>query len=125
MTEREQMIRNYLDAYNRLEVDAMICDFDDDIVFENMEAGEITMSLSGLAAFKQQAEIAKTYFSERTQRIKSVKHLEHEIEIEVDYHAILAKDFPNGLTRGEELTLQGKSIFTFAGNKITRLRDMI
>jgi hypothetical protein len=37
---------------------------------------------------------------------------------------VLAKDLPNGLKKGQELNLSGKSIFKFSGNKITSLTDL-
>jgi len=80
--------------------------------------------LTGLKALRQQAEQAKNYFTTRTQTIKSFKHLGDETEIEIDYHAILGMDFPNGLKTGDELKLKGKSIFKFLNNKIIKLTDI-
>jgi hypothetical protein len=82
------------------------------------------MSLSGLTSFKEQAELAKNYFSLNKQTIKSYLHCNNETEIEIDYYAILAMDFPNGLKKGDELQLKGKSIFKFSGDKIIKLTDI-
>src|SRR4051812_37272772 len=113
MTDREILITNYIDGYNQFDIDKMVSHFDEHIVFENISNGETSMLLTGLKAFKEQAEQAKDYFSVRTQTIKSFAHQNNETEIEIDYKAILAMDFPNGLKKGEELRLQGKSIFKF------------
>lgn len=77
-----------------------------------------------MTALREQAEQAKTYFTERTQTIKSFNHTDNRCEIEISYRAILAIDFPNGLKKGQELNLQGKSIFEFEGDKIIRLTDI-
>ena len=116
MTSREEIIKKYIDGYNQFDMDKMVGDFDDNVLFENIQNGEINMTLSGLTAFKQQAEQAKSYFSARKQTIKSFKHLNNETEIEIDYHAVLSMDFPNGLKSGQEFNLTGKSIFKFYEN---------
>src|SRR3954469_18916284 len=95
--QREKIIQDYINAYNHFDDERMIANFDDNIHFENVSDGVTNMTLTGLASFKEQAENAKHFFSERTQTIISCKHLDDETEIEVSYHAILATDFPNGL----------------------------
>ena len=124
MIKREKAIQNYIDGYNQFDIDKMVSDFDEAIIFENIQGGETNMSLAGLPSFKQQAEQAKAYFSSRTQTIASFKHLENETEIEINYFAILGMDFPNGLKKGQELNLTGKSIFEFSGDKISKLTDI-
>ncbi|WP_210461982.1 nuclear transport factor 2 family protein [Rufibacter roseolus] len=124
MTNREEIIRNYIDSYNQFDVDRMVHDFDETIVFENISNGETNLSLTGLQAFKEQAEQAKNYFSSRRQTITSFNHQGNQTEIEIAYSATLATDLPNGLKKGEELNLQGKSIFTFSGDKIIKLTDI-
>ncbi|MEJ7671971.1 MAG: nuclear transport factor 2 family protein [Chitinophagaceae bacterium] len=117
MTDREKIIKNYIDSYNRFDIDEMVIDFDDNIIFENIQNGVTNMSLIGLAAFRQQAEQAITYFTARTQTIKSFKHFDNRTEIEIDYNAVLGMDFPNGMKKGQELDLSGKSIFRIQGRE--------
>ncbi len=124
MINRENIIKNYIEGYNQFDIDKMVADFDDNIVFENIQNGESNMTLIGLAEFRQQAEQAKAYFSKRTQTIKSFTHKEKITEIDIDYNAVLAMDFPNGLKKGQELNLAGVSVFEFAGNKIVKLTDI-
>ncbi|MCC9071560.1 nuclear transport factor 2 family protein [Flavobacterium sp. F-65] len=124
MSTREKIIQSYIDGYNQFDIDKMTTDFDETIVFENIQGGETNMTLTGLTAFKEQAEQAKTYFSTRTQTITSFKHLKDETEIEIDYFAILGMDFPNGFKKGQELNLKGKSIFEFTADKISKLTDI-
>lgn len=124
MNEKEEIIQNYIDSYNEFNIDKMVADFDENIVFENIQNGEKNMSLSGLAEFRKQAEEAVTYFEKRTQTIRSFKHFGDTVEIEIDYNAILGIDFPNGLKKGQELNLSGKSIFVFAAARIIKLTDV-
>ena len=125
MTTRERIIQNYIDAYNCFDVDKMVADFDTNIVFENINNGETTLSLMELAAFRQQAEQAKTYFTARTQTIKTLVHDDNTTEVEIAYKAILAIELPKGLKKGQELNLSGKSTFVFADDKIIKLVDVI
>ncbi|MDI9341631.1 MAG: nuclear transport factor 2 family protein [Sediminibacterium sp.] len=124
MTNRETIIKNYINGYNRFDVEQMVADFDEHIAFKNLHNGQVTMSLIGLLAFKQQAEDAKAWFSERTQTIIAIHHVGNSTEIEIAYKAIVAVDFPNGPQKGQTLSLSGKSVFEFDGDKIIRLTDM-
>ena len=124
MTDRERIIRNYVDGYNQFDINKMVSDFDEDITFTNIQNGTPNMSLIGLPAFIQQAELATTHFAYRTQKVNSFKHSDESTEIDIDYTAILGMDFPNGLKKGEELNLSGKSVFSFKNNKIIGLTDI-
>ena len=124
MGNKEEIIKNYIDGYNQFDIEKMVADFDTNVIFQNIQNGEVNMSLTGLLAVRQQAEQAAKYFSERTQTIKSFHSIGGCIEIEIDYKAILAIDLPNGLKKGQELNLTGKSIFEFDGDKITKLTDI-
>lgn len=124
MIEREQIIQNYIEAYNQFDVDKMVADFDESIVFENIQNGETNLTLNGIKEFTAQAEKAKEYFSVRKQTITSLVQDKITAIVEINYYAVLAMDFPNGLKAGQELNMKGKSIFQFSDNKIVRLADM-
>jgi hypothetical protein len=124
MTNREQTIKNYVDGYNQFDIDKMVADFDDNIIFENIQNGETNMSLIGMAEFRMQAEQAKAYFSKRAQTIKSFNHTDKITEIEIDYSAILGMDFPNGMKKEQHLNLTGRSVFEFEADKIIKLTDI-
>jgi len=124
MTNKEKIIHNYIEGYNQFDIDKMIADFDESIVFENIQDGEINMTLNGIDEFKAQAEKSKEYFSVRKQTIQSFSHDSNAVTIEIDYYAVLAIDFPNGLKAGQELNLKGKSVFEFSDNKIAKLTDI-
>lgn len=121
---REKIIQNYIEGYNNFDVEKMVRDLDEEIIFQNIQNKEVNLTLNGVNEFKQQAEGAKSYFESRQQKITSIKHIEDQTEIEIDYLAILAIDFPNGLKKGEKLKLKGKSIFKFRDNKIVQLTDI-
>ena len=55
---RENIIQNYIDGYNKFDTEKMTRDFSEEIVFQNIQNGEVDMTLEGKNAFKQQAEQA-------------------------------------------------------------------
>lgn len=125
LNDRTTKIFRYVQAYNSMEVKNMIADFSDDIIFQNVMNGEKTMELQGLEEFKKQAIEALSYFSDRKQVIESITHNYSTTDISIAYRAIAAMDFPNGLKKGDEINLKGKSIFEFsAEGKISRLTDI-
>jgi len=124
MQEREQMIQAYVEAYNRFDVEGMLVHLDENIQFENISNGEVTLSLIGKEAIRQQAEQSKGYFSERCQTITSFKHENNLCEIEVDYEAVLDIDLPMGLKKGDRIQLDGRSVFQFENDKIIALTDI-
>jgi hypothetical protein len=124
MQNRQALILNYLQGYNNFDITAMVKDFSDDIVFKNIQNGETSMVLTGIEEFKVQAESAKSYFKERKQKVVSFKHDGQNTEIEIDYFAVLAIDFPNGMKKGQKIKLTGRSIFEFKDEKIVALTDI-
>lgn len=124
MTNKEKIIQNYIEGYNQFDIDKMVADFDGSIVFENIQNGETNMILNGIKEFTVQAEKAKEYFSERKQTITSLRQDEITAIVDIDYYAVLAIDFPNGLKAGQGLNMKGKSIFQFLDDKIIKLTDM-
>jgi len=124
MNNKEKIIQNYIEGYNQFDVDKMIADFDESVIFENIQNGEINLTLTGIKEFTVQAEKGKEYFSARKQTITSIKQDEITAIIDIDYYAVLAVDFPNGLKVGQELNMKGKSIFQFLDDKIVKLIDI-
>jgi hypothetical protein len=124
MTNKEKIIQNYIEGYNQFDIDKMIADFDESVIFENIQNGETNLTLNGIKEFIAQAEKGKECFSARKQTITSFIQDEITAIIDIDYYAVLAIDFPNGLKAGQELSMKGKSIFQFLDDKIVKLTDM-
>ncbi len=122
--DRDKIIRDYINAYNNFDIEKMLTNIDVQIKFENISDGTTNMTLTDLNSFRKQAEQAKDLFTTRRQTIKSWTHQENSIEIQIEYDAVLAIDLPNGLKKGDNLNLRGKSIFKFSGDKIIELTDI-
>ncbi|MDR0265062.1 MAG: hypothetical protein LBJ04_17725 [Sphingobacterium sp.] len=124
LNDRTNKVFQYITAYNNKDVENMITDFSDSIVFINFEGNKETMRKEGFDDVKKQAIEALSYFSERQQVIESMCHKQHSTEITIKYHAIAAIDFPAG-KQGDEINLVSKSVFEFsAEGKIVRLTDI-
>ena len=124
MKERKkEAIENYIKAYNNFDVEAMIKDLHDNVVFQNVSNGEVDLTTEGIELFQVQANSAKSFFSERKQSIEAWTFEGDCVKIEISYFGILAIDLPNGMKSGDTLQLAGHSEFQFEGEKIVRIVD--
>ncbi|WP_046243696.1 nuclear transport factor 2 family protein [Hymenobacter terrenus] len=118
-----QLVERYIEAYNQFDVEGMLVPLHKDVEFRNVANGEVNLATSGKASFRQQAEQATQYFSQREQRVTEWKVDNDQVEATIDYSAIAALDFPNGLKKGDSLRLSGQSIFRFADGQIIFIED--
>jgi hypothetical protein len=121
--EMQQIIEDYIAAYNRFDVEGMIRHLHPEIEFRNLADGEVTHAIKGIEGFKLQALETTHYFSQREQRITNLAINGNQAEATIDYSGTLAVDLPNGLQAGEQLSLQGRSLFTFDEGQIIRIED--
>jgi len=119
-----KIIENYVDAYNHFDVDRMLADIDEEARFENISAGEVTLTTEGKEALREQAGEAAEVFSEREQVISNFQFHGQEVAVDVDFRATLAIDFSEELKTGDRIEMSGKSVFTFRDDKIIELKDI-
>ena len=122
--QKQSQIENYVQAYNAFDVAGMLQDLHPEVVFKNIANGEVNMELAGVEAFENQANQAKAIFSERQQTITQIDFSEEAVTIQIDYEGVVAQDLPNGLKAGQELKLNGRSVFKFAKDKIIEIQDI-
>lgn len=118
------IIEQYIQAYNEFDVPGMLTHLHPDVEFRNITNGEVTLTLQGIDAFREQAGQAISYFSQRKQSIQSIQIQGMQAEVLIDYKAVLAVDLPNGLKRGDTLQLKGKSVFCFQDGQIISIEDI-
>lgn len=125
MNLREEIVRNYIQAYNNFDVEGMVQHFSEDVVFENIQNGVTTDSLEGIEAFKEQAESAKSFFEDREQVISELHESSNLIEVRIQYTASLAMDISDTIKQGDKIELAGKSYFYFNDqNQVVKLQDL-
>ncbi|MFC4098985.1 nuclear transport factor 2 family protein [Paenibacillus xanthanilyticus] len=117
------IIERYLEAYNAFDLASMIDLLHEEIVFRNVVNGEPNMETKGIPAFRELAEQSAALFASRNQQALQYRHTPDGIEVDIDYTAFLAADLPNGLKAGEQLKLNGKSVFDIRGGQIVRIED--
>lgn len=120
-----RIIEKYIEAYNSFNVTGMLSDLHEDIKFVNISQNEVNMTLIGLSEFRDQAELAKNYFTERKQVVLDMIVKDDQAEINIDFKGIVSKNFPGSLKPGDKLTLKGKTIFKFKDQKIIEIKDII
>ncbi len=121
---KKRIIENYVAAYNDFDVENMLKDMDERVVFRNISGGAVNLQTNGIDELRRQAEQAKNLFSQREQKITGLTFGENGAEADISYRGTLAVDLPNGLRAGAEIVLNGKSIFRFADDKIIEIEDV-
>ena len=119
----ETLIRQYITAYNAMDVGGMVALLHEVIVFENVSNTNSTTTTSGKPAFEALARQSLGVFRIRQQTIRSITLGDRTAAVEIDYNAIIAVDLPTGLKAGEALTLRGVTVFAFSDGKISRISD--
>lgn len=101
----------------------MLALLDDHVVFENVSNASGIITTTTKQEFEALARQSVSYFTERKQVIRFVVKSTEAAAIEIEYHATLAHDLPNGMKAGEELRLRGVSVFEWRNGKFTRISD--
>lgn len=121
--QTKAIIERYLEAYNAFDTERMASLLHGDIVFRNFNNGVLTTETKGIQAFRELADKSAALFSSRCQKAVNYRDSSGSVEVEIDYAAVLAVDLPNGLKAGEQLRLQGKSVFGISEGTIIRIED--
>lgn len=121
---KEDIIREYVRAYNDFDIEAMLKNLHAEIEFINISNGEIDLRLIGIDQFRVQAEKAKSIFSKRHQEITSISARQDSLDVEIDYRGTFAIDLSDQIKKGDDIELKGKSVFKFKDEKIIQLTDM-
>ncbi|GAB3505280.1 hypothetical protein GCM10027341_36660 [Spirosoma knui] len=119
----QELIEQYISAYNRMDVPGMMALLHDVIVFENVSNTAGITETSGRAEFEALAKQSLGVFKSRRQVIRSLTLGVRTAAAEIEYKAVLAIDLPNGRNAGDTLSLRGVTIFAFSDGKISRISD--
>ncbi len=117
------IIQNYLDAYNRKDVAAIVACVADGVVFENVSNAGQSMKIEGRAAFAELAGQAATMFTTRRQTIRNAVVDGDRVALEVDWTGTPAIDL-GSMKAGEPVAMRGASFMTIAGGMLTQIVDL-
>ena len=123
MDSAPAIVARYIDAYNRMDVQAMLDCLSSDVRFVNRSNGEITNETHGIEAFRALAEQGVQLFAEREQTILDCIAIEDRAAVRIGYRAKVKADLPNGWKAGQEIEMTGTSFFTISEGKISEVID--
>ena len=123
-SEKKNIIENYIRYYNSFDVNNMVNYLHEDVEFQNISKGNVTLRLNGKKSFTNQAREAVKLFEKREIIITDVTYEDEDMIVNIDYNGILAVDVPDGPSKGDKIELKGKSIFQFKDGKISSIKDI-
>ncbi|MEQ1904491.1 MAG: nuclear transport factor 2 family protein [Pirellulaceae bacterium] len=119
----QDLILEYIKAYNAKDIGAMMALFGEGCLFENVSGGKVTVCTQSKTELESLARQSAAVFATREQKVISLTEGQGRVIAEIDYHAILQSDLSPDLKSGSELNLRGVSVFEISGGKIARLTD--
>ena len=117
------IVARYIDAYNRMNVQAMLDCLSGDVRFINRSNGEVTNETHGIEAFRALAEQGVQLFAERAQTILGCIAIDDRAAVRIGYRAKVKTDLPNGWKAGQEIEMTGTSFFVISEGKISEVID--
>ena len=117
------IVARYIDAYNRMNVQAMLDCLSGDVRFINRSNGETTNETHGIEAFRALAEQGVQLFAEREQTILDCIAIDDRAAVRIGYRAKVKTDLPNGWKAGQEIKMTGTSFFMISEGKISEVID--
>ncbi len=123
LAELPGVVKSYISAYNRKDVDALIACLTDDVRFENVSNSGQSLVTTSKAEFADLAQQSAAASQEREQSIRRTVVGDDAVAIEIDYRAKLAADLPNGMKAGDVLQLRGVSLFKLRDGGIAEIVD--
>ena len=117
------IVARYIDAYNRMNVQAMLDCLSGDVRFINRSNGEVTNETHGIEAFRALAEQGVELFAEREQTILDCIAIEDRAAVRIGYRAKVKADLPNGWKAEQKIEIAGTSFFMISKGKISEVID--
>lgn len=117
------LIDRYIDAYNRMDVEAMLATMQDEVVFENYTAGVLALRTIGIAELRHLAESSRHLFSMRHQTITTWREDGNHAHASIHFEGVFAVDLPNGVRAGQSMALEGRSEFRQHDGRLIYIAD--
>ena len=118
-----EIVKQFISAYNSLNVEKMLEFLHPEIIFKNISNGKVSVETHGISEFQEIANQSLAIFKERKQKIVSYSEVEDKVKLIISFHAILAIDLPNGLKIGDSIDLKGESEYLFKDNLLLSIID--
>jgi hypothetical protein len=105
------LIDRYIDAYNRMDVDAMLANMHREVIFENYTAGNLSVRTLGIDELRHLAQSSLGLFAGRRQTITGYSEAEGTAHVQIFFEGTFAVDLPNGVRAGQRIAMPGRSEF--------------
>lgn len=105
------LIDRYIEAYNRIDVPAMLATLHPGVVFESFGAGTLALRTERVDAFGQLALTTQGLFSARRQVITGYAEHDGLATAQIQFDGTFAIDLPNGVRAGQAVSMPGRSQF--------------
>ncbi|MBD8880103.1 MULTISPECIES: nuclear transport factor 2 family protein [Rhodanobacter] len=117
------LVDRYLDAYNRMDVDAMLATMQDEVVFENYTGGVLALRTMGIAELRHLAESSRHLFSMRRQTVTAWREADGCGYAGIRFEGTFAIDLPNGVRAGQSIVMEGRSEFRQHDGRLVYIAD--
>ena len=122
--EMRALIVRYIDAYNRMDVAAMLAAVHPEVEFESIANGETTVATRGAEALRALALQSMLMVSERRQAPTSFAFTADGATVGIHFTATLSADLPSGMRKSDRMELDGRTEFRFRDGRIDRIADI-
>ena len=119
----KSIIDEYIKAYNCFDIDKMVENFCEDVVFINVSDNHMNLSCDGIEKYKDISYYAKSIFEARHLEPVHYKQEHNRVFVDIEFEGIISKDLSDEFKTGDELLLCGTTIFEFSEDKISVLLD--
>ncbi len=106
-----ELIDRYIDAYNRMDVTAMLATMHREVIFENYTSGVLSVRTLGMPELEHLARSSLHLFSARRQIITSFRQDGDTATADILFDGTFGIDLPNGVRAGQQISLTGRSEF--------------
>ncbi|MBE1162456.1 nuclear transport factor 2 family protein [Dyella acidiphila] len=105
------LIDRYIDAYNRMDVDAMLTAMHREVIFENCTGSQLSVRTLGIEELRHLAQSSRGLFSARHQTITGYHEADGTAHVQIFFEGTFAIDLPNGVRAGQRMAMPGRSEF--------------
>ncbi|GAB2573645.1 nuclear transport factor 2 family protein [Dyella jejuensis] len=117
------LIDRYIDAYNRMDIEAMLAAVHREVIFENYTAGTLGIRTVGIDELRHLAESSRHLFSSRRQTVTGYSEASGTAHAQIHFEGIFAIDLPNGVRAGQSVAMHGRSEFREREGKLIYIAD--
>ncbi|MFC4763094.1 nuclear transport factor 2 family protein [Dyella koreensis] len=119
-----ELIDRYIDAYNRMDVPAMVATMHREVVFENYTKGVLSVRTQGVEELSHLALSSLHLFASRRQIITSFReHGDTAATADILFDGTFAIDLPNGVRAGQTISMTGRSEYRVTNGLLAYIAD--